>query len=49
MQSSIIPIPRASENWISGLLTVGILETTENGLRVTDNGKVLPPTKAKQD
>lgn len=49
MQTPIIPIPRVSEEWINGLIAAGILETTENGLKVTENGKVLPPTKAKQD
>lgn len=33
MQKSIIPIPRCNELWIAGLIDMGILEVTEEGLR----------------
>lgn len=33
MQKPIIPIPRCSEMWIAGLIDMGILEITEDGLR----------------
>lgn len=49
MKTPIIEIPRASESTIQALVNVGILEVTENGIKVTENRKVLPPTKARQD
>ncbi len=32
-KTPIIPISRASESWIAGLIEAGILEVTENGLK----------------
>ena len=43
MKTPIIPIPRASERTIKALINAGILEVTEDGIKVTDNRKVLPP------
>ena len=48
MKSPIITIPRASESTIQALVNSGILEVTENGIKVTDNRKVLQPA-SKQD
>lgn len=48
MKTPIIPIPRASESIIQELINAGILEVTENGVKVTENRKVLPPA-SKQD
>lgn len=48
MKTPIIPIPRASERIIQALINAGILEVTENGVKVTENRKVLPPA-SKQD
>lgn len=33
MKKPIIPIPRASESWIVGLIELGILEPAEDGLK----------------
>ena len=49
MKTPIIEIPRASESTIQALVNAGILEVTENGIKITENRKVLPPTKARQD
>lgn len=48
MKTPIIPIPRASESIIQALVNAGILEVAEDGIKVTDNKKVLPPA-SKQD
>lgn len=48
MKSPIIPIPRASESTIQALVNAGILEISEDGIKVTENRKVLPPA-SKQD
>ena len=37
MKTPIIPIPRASESTIQALVNAGILEVTEDGIKVTDN------------
>ena len=49
MKTPIIEIPRASESTIQALVNAGILEVTENGIKITENRKALPPTKARQD
>lgn len=36
MKESIIPIGRLSEDWILGLIRIGILIITEDGLKVSD-------------
>lgn len=36
MKEPIIPIKRASEDWILGLVRLGILVITEDGLHVAD-------------
>ena len=36
MKEPIIPIERASENWIMGLISIGILVITETGLKAAD-------------
>lgn len=36
MKEPIIPIKRASEDWIMGLISIGILVVTEDGLHVAD-------------
>ncbi len=33
MKKPIIPIPRADESWIEGLIGMGILEVDEDGLK----------------
>lgn len=48
MKTPIIPIPRASESTIQELINAGILEISEDGIKVTDNRKVLTPA-SKQD
>lgn len=48
MKTPIIPIPRASESTIQALINAGILEISEDGIKVTENRKVLPPA-SKQD
>ena len=48
MKTPIIEIPRASESTIQELINAGILEISEDGIKVTDNRKVLPPA-SKQD
>lgn len=48
MKTPIIEIPRASESTIQALIDVGILEISENEIKVTENRKVLPPA-SKQD
>lgn len=48
MKKPIIEIQRASESTIQALISVGILEVSESGIKVTDNRKVLPPA-SKQD
>lgn len=48
MKTQIIPIPRASESIIQALVNAGILEISEDGIKVTENRKVLPPA-SKQD
>lgn len=37
MQEPIIAIYRASESWIYGLIKMGILEITEDGLKCREN------------
>lgn len=37
MKYPIIPIARASEMWIAGLIDAGILEVTENGIKCAEN------------
>ena len=49
MKTPIISIPRASESTIQALINAGILEVSESGIKVTENRKVLQPTKARQD
>lgn len=36
MDKTIIDIPRASENWITGLIEMGILEVTEDGVKCAE-------------
>ena len=48
MNTPIIQIPRASESTIQALIDAEILEVTEDGLKVSENRKVLPPA-SKQD
>ena len=48
MKQPIIEIPRASEGTIRALVNAGILEITNEGIKVTENRKVLPPA-SKQD
>lgn len=48
MKTPIIPIPRASESTIQALVNAGILEISEDGIKVTENRKVLTPA-SKQD
>ena len=48
MQKPIIEIQRASERTIRALVYAGILEITDEGIKVTENRKVLPPA-SKQD
>ncbi len=33
MKESIIQIPRAGESWVMGLVSMGILEVTKDGIR----------------
>lgn len=37
MKKPIIPIPRAEETWIEGLIRIGILEVGEDGLKCKEN------------
>lgn len=37
MKEPIIPIPRAEEAWIEGLIRMGILEVAEDGLKCKEN------------
>ena len=48
MKTPIIEIPRARESTIQALVNAGILEVTDNGIKVTENRKALPPA-SKQD
>ena len=48
MKKPIIEIPRASKSTIQALISIGILEISENGIKVTENRKVLTPA-SKQD
>lgn len=48
MMKFIIPVPRASEWLIQTFIDLGILEIKENGIKVAENRKVLPPA-SKQD
>lgn len=36
MKEPMIEIPRASENWITGLIEMGILEVTEDGVKCAE-------------
>lgn len=46
MKQPIIEIPRANENLVKALINAGILEVTENGIKVTENQK--GPAAGKQ-
>lgn len=37
MKEPIIPVRRAGESWIMGLVAMGILEITENGITCKEN------------
>lgn len=37
MKEPIIQIPRAGESWVMGLVSMGILEVTEDGIRCNEN------------
>ena len=47
MKSPIITIPRASESTIQALVNAGILEVTEEGIKVAENREVLQPESKK--
>lgn len=36
MKEPMIEIPNASENWIAGLIELGILEITEEGVKCAE-------------
>lgn len=48
MNKPIIDIPRASESTIQALVNAGILEVTEEGIKVAENREVLQP-ESKED
>lgn len=43
LQKPIIEIKRTSEQFVQLFIDSGFLEVTENGIKVADNRKVLPP------
>ena len=47
MKPPIITIPRASESTIQALVNAGILEVTEEGIKVAENREVLHPESKK--
>ncbi len=47
MKEPIIQIPRAGESWVMGLVSMGILEVTEYGIRCVE--KNVPAMAGNRD